>query len=351
MLIWSNDPYNSVWEYLNLFQSKDAVSRLLDGNFQSERPFSYVNNETKNTKAKQISYSIKQAYEYFKSAESVTINTSPLLYFYGMLALAKALILGNSPNTILSELNYHGLHSRPKSKKLKEYSEDKENWSIENEYAVTNNGVFQHLVKIIDGEGFPKDTIFTFKNLLPVNPELRDIFKRYYSEEPKNIEVQGVRRVSNNPDIIEVLILTNDRNEFEKNFPIFKKQFIFKELYKNKYLRYHSNEHFERPSKSFSVHRSIYSRTYLVAGTEYEHNEKMFNKFISPAINDYAGMFILSNCVRYKQDLWGKIVDGEAGGSLGVINMFISTAKIRFSTFVLSELLNEKIEFGTTARW
>ena len=62
-------------------------------------------------------------------------------------------------------------------------------------------------------------------------------------------------------------------------------------------------------------------------------------------------MFILSNCVRYKQDLLGKIVDGEAGGRIGVINFFISTSRIRFPAFILSQLLNEEVEFGTTARF
>ena len=59
MLIWTNDPYNSVWEHLNLFQSKDAVSQLLEGKFQSKRLFSYCDASLKETKAKQISYSIK----------------------------------------------------------------------------------------------------------------------------------------------------------------------------------------------------------------------------------------------------------------------------------------------------
>lgn len=102
MLIWSNDPYNSAWEHLNLFQSKDAVARLLKGDFQSNRSFSYFDEDLIQTKAKQISYSIKQAFEYFNSAKSVTINTSPLLYFYGMLSLSKAVILANAPGGVRS---------------------------------------------------------------------------------------------------------------------------------------------------------------------------------------------------------------------------------------------------------
>ena len=68
MLIWSNNPYNSAWEHLNLFQSQDAAARLLKGDFQSNRSFYYFDENTIKNKAKQISYSIKQAFEYFNAA-------------------------------------------------------------------------------------------------------------------------------------------------------------------------------------------------------------------------------------------------------------------------------------------
>ena len=116
-------------------------------------------------------------------------------------------------------------------------------------------------------------------------------------------------------------------------------------------MRYTSNENFLRPPESFRICESIHSRKFLVSAIECEHNAATVTKFISPPISDYIRMFILSTCVRYKPDLWGKISQGETEGSIGIINLFISNAKVRFPTFILSQLVNEKIEYGITARW
>jgi len=66
-------------------------------------------------------------------------------------------------------------------------------------------------------------------------------------------------------------------------------------------------------------------------------------------LSDYLSMFILSNCVRYKQEFWGRILQGEIDGSPGLLSMAIASIRIRFPRFVLSALLNEDIQFGTGA--
>jgi hypothetical protein len=38
-------------------------------------------------------------------------------------------------------------------------------------------------------------------------------------------------------------------------------------------------------------------------------------------------MYILSDCVRYQQELWGNVVQGRETGILGVIELAIAIAK------------------------
>ncbi len=45
MLIWTTNSYNSVWEHLNIFQSKEAVRRLLTNQTGWKSQYSYVDND------------------------------------------------------------------------------------------------------------------------------------------------------------------------------------------------------------------------------------------------------------------------------------------------------------------
>lgn len=268
-----------------------------------------------------------------------------------MLSLAKALIVANNPKIFLDDLKYHGLFTRTISDSLRTYMSDESNWCIEREYAVTNNGVFQELVELIDPDGIRKNTIFNFKNLSSVDPDLRDIYSKYYDEPSNTIGLYKKQQISSDPYITEICPSTLDRARFENQFPVFKTEFDFQEILHGQSLRYTSNDRFSRPPESFRICESIQSREFLVAAARCEYDDNISKIFISPQLADYIRMFILSNCVRYKPDLWGKIVQGENEGSIGIVNLFISNARIAFPTFILSQLVNEKTEYGVSARW
>jgi hypothetical protein len=104
-------------------------------------------------KARQVSYCIVQASEYFKAADAVTIDTSPLLYFYGMLSLSKALIVANEPKTLLDDIKYHGLKADRTASSPK----------LEDQTVRTDNGVFARLTSVIQGFKYPKGGAFVFR--------------------------------------------------------------------------------------------------------------------------------------------------------------------------------------------
>ena len=187
MHTWTNQPYETMWNHLLFFSRKSAVSGLLTGQIQSNRQFD-VPSHLLERKSGQVAYAIHQAHEYFKAADTVTINTSPLLYFYGMLSLAKALIVAVQPNTLLEAIPYHGLATTPPKGKyphLESYVKDHTQWRMDKEYAITKGGVFQELTKTTDEFTFPDDAVIRYKDLLAINPELAQMYARYYGEKPR----------------------------------------------------------------------------------------------------------------------------------------------------------------------
>ena len=89
----------------------------------------------------------------------------------------------------------------------------------------------------------------------------------------------------------------------------------------------------------------------MIGGLRYETVQGQAERYIRPEVCDYVNMFILSNCVRYKQEFWGKIIEGTTVGALGLISLYVSVARSRFPNFILSQLFGEEFSFGAAARF
>ena len=58
-------------------------------------------------------------------------------------------------------------------------------------------------------------------------------------------------------------------------------------------------------------------------------------------------MYILSMCVRYKQDFWGEIIQGEKNGIIGLIELYLSVVKRRFPNSILNLLFGYEFSYGS----
>ena len=118
MLTWSENPNNDLWNHIKFFSSEHNCRKLLKGEIKGGRPLIYLDSPELEKKVKQITMCLKQATEYFAAANEVSINTSPLLLFYGMLSLAKVLIVFNKEEIFLESVQYHVLETRPWTEEL-----------------------------------------------------------------------------------------------------------------------------------------------------------------------------------------------------------------------------------------
>ena len=75
---------NRIWNELLEFETRDLIERFMRKKF---------GRETSSRKIYQITSNFIQSREYFKSAENSNITVRPLLQYYGVMALSKALIL------------------------------------------------------------------------------------------------------------------------------------------------------------------------------------------------------------------------------------------------------------------
>jgi hypothetical protein len=187
MHIWTDAPLAEVWQQLRYFARAANVRQLLRGQTSSRRSEAWSTDES-STSAHEIASCLEQADEYIHASRVVGLATRPLLQFYSVEALAKAMILASDRTIHLHDLRYHGLSTRattaaePVREGLQRYADATAAWAVEQEFAVTNLGVFPHLARVAgDGEiraGF----VIRLRELVRTMPDLAQLYERHYGE-------------------------------------------------------------------------------------------------------------------------------------------------------------------------
>jgi len=338
-----------MWNHLSFLGSSSNCKRLLNGEINPKRSVLYENGPELEKKANQIAMCINQGREYFYAAQKVSINTSPLLYFYGMLSLAKSLIVSNNRDLFLEDIEYHGLTARPNSEYLKKYKRDSSKWEIEKEFAVTKGGVFKHLSTILNDYAFEDDSIFRFKDVISICPELSAFFKKYYKEDSKLMDLYSISSKKDPTFKLELALQGLDENVAYTHFPELITDFVLDPEILHKQARKFSSKNLTEFPSYFRVQHGIVGGRYLVEGIKFFYASNTMKRCIHEATADYLAMFILSNCVRYKQDFWNEIIRGQKSGVLGLIEIYISIIKRRYPNFILESLFEERFIYGTPA--
>jgi hypothetical protein len=339
-----------MWDHLDFLAHPANVERLLTGQLRSMRGVPSINKAIATRKASQVAYSIRQGHEYFRAADSVSITTSPLLYYYGILSLSKALLVANTENLLLDDIKFHGLYTQPITDTQRIYSQKPDNWSIEQEFANTNEGVFKHLTRLIHDFELPNRSIIKYEDILAIEPETSEMFQRYYSTSPR-VQYLYSKDEKSNPYQLTISVSTKDPEDFEQRFPYFKTDFQRQdELRHSQALVYVSNTTLTSFPDYCGIYNPVAGGQYLIGGLRYETVQGQAERYVRPEVCDYVNMFILSNCVRYKQEFWGKILEGTTVGALGLISLYVSVARSRFPNFILNQLFGEEFSFGAAAR-
>lgn len=155
----TNDPIEYIWDYFRKI---------------SDIPF--LNNkwpESSNENRIKISTYIKQAYEYKIASQNVSLLIKPVLTYYSLHNLTKAVLIlrGIDVNT-----NYHGLSKCQPNEILIEGN------------VLTNDGVFRGLCKAF-GHEYQNGEILTIKNLLANTVEGNIFLIEYFSQQTNFLKI------------------------------------------------------------------------------------------------------------------------------------------------------------------
>ena len=350
MHTWSENPKKDMLQHLEMFTYKNNCKKLLSGKIKSNRKIN--TNYTPNIidkKASEIAFCIKQGIEFFKNAEDADISISPLLIYYGILSFSKSLIIANSKeNIFLDDIKYHGLTTRPRNIKQNKQKNNKKSWKLINEYANTNNGVFLELGKIF-GIDIKKDYIFKLKDTLACIPEIKNISNKLKIIDSKVIDCYSEIVFKCNK--ISFAIYSIESDILERICPKLKKDFVKENMHgSNSFIEYKSINNMNLQDFNYLYnYSSVYGGRYFIPQTNYIENEINKKILLPQILLDYINFFILSEQVRYHQDNWKKVLNGENDTIISILKIYIECTKRKFPNLILNELFNENFSYGSPA--
>ncbi|WP_339060739.1 YaaC family protein [Tepidibacillus marianensis] len=175
-MIYSENPYQKMWDTFVYFESEPKTKRHLQKVYEQFDQKNGYKLAFQNTS--KFIYFIKQSREYFNSAEKSNILVKPLLIYYGMMNLIKALVLTKDPSypSNISVLR-HGITTRKLKKNNYQFHEDEIKIQKEGLIPLFYSLMTQEPIEKIDGQKYK------IKELLSLLPELVDSYKTSFNEQ------------------------------------------------------------------------------------------------------------------------------------------------------------------------
>jgi hypothetical protein len=340
---WTDSPEDAIWNHLRFLSHLNNATRLLQGGLGCTVKRE-IAQETGSRKARQLSACIQQAEEYYNAARRATIATSPLLLFYGMLSLAKALVVANHSTLLLEDINYHGL------KRAKGESDDV---PLEEINLMTDGGVFEEFMKIATGIALPRNAEVRFKDILATRPSVSEFYSRYYSEQPNCFGLYDSHFGGTGENHVSLSISKYNygRELTVENIlaliPGLAEDFVIEPgLHHGQVYRFYTNTLRAMPAYMGFYHSPIGGR-YVIGGLPSRVGGVTEKRYVFPACAEYRLIFLLSDCVRYRQEFWSRIISGEQTGVLGIVDMAIAHTVRHFPNFILDCLFGQTFTYGT----
>ena len=311
MVVYSETPVKEIWSRLGYFENEHNAKEFL-----SEKNKNLTEEQLVDI-AKRLSFSMRSAKEYYQSATSVSLLTKPLLIFYGMVSLSKALFtatyMKRSPST------GHGLES-PKD-------------NFENSFGdlstkVKKDGAFPQFHCCYSKQTLC-DMEFTLKELLSIICEIKVEYESVYKEKSQTIRIKKSRRGLQLVD-----------PEFKKYGDLSQRLSSLK-LGRMQFSLTGSGVIFYNVSERFPKVRSLSGEEFFVLPLRKHNSDILFPEMSA----HYLIMYLLGMASRYYPKEWGEITEGKTSGDIYIIKKFLEVTERKFPNLILNSLRNGEFVF------
>src|SRR5690554_204405 len=328
-IIYTTDFEKEIWSLLGLFESIKYVMEIITVRFPS------MDESEIKSRATHIGYCVRQAREYFSSAKTVSLLTSPLLLSYGMLNLAKSLVIMRLPEEVDFKRLFakHGV-----SVDFSVLDDSVLNTKID----FQNYGVYPSLAKVLNEPSYSGNSVL-LDQLLSQIPDLRDIYSLVYKKSPNVLPVKAID-YGYCPEEYEVLE------------EIFTDEFVEKLSTSLEILgdKGHCIDSFGR---GFSIRKTLAAQKTLqelgllikaISGKEYLRVIPVLDEtplFLGDITLNYLVVFCYGMLARYQAINWGQYTDPNVSLEAEVIGRSLQICRHRFLHAIINALFDREFEF------
>lgn len=350
----SENKIRSIWRYLKRYEDPMFVEARIQESYPSVAP------ALRKKKSQHIADCIRQSEAYFKTAASSDLSIKPLILYYGMLDLAKALmILGDNQLTLDDgTLKAEGLNSHGLTHATKDTADQSIRDSIDdllNEFCYTSRGsgstVFSLLHECWSPKKPSKGLRIALGDLLSSHPATWQGYASHTNEAPKYFKAESTYRTT-----------AKGYEHFLKFDPLF--QFNTygvtpgSAIAGNTWLQ----QQMPRLGSLYSgdttyssygyIHVGLptslqdYQPTYkTTTGESYTLADIIPGLPFHPIEIEFLTMFILGSLARYAPQKWLSNVEYRDGGEMFVVEGIIDSAAVSFPKMILEELDDKSYTF------
>jgi len=278
---------------------------------------------------------VTQAHEYFSAAKTVTLNTSPLLYYYGvtnLLAGVCSLLKGQIPT-----IRGHGLDFEIPERRSRVAD-------LIINIRWREAGAFRTFCEMLGtSTALEGGQSWTFLEILGSVPELISDFERCYpDEQPHVIPVEIVKLEESALDRVAL----SDVERFQD-----KEQMLARiENFSKSYLPPNQTEtHLVMRYRLRGERIGVYS----VSGQKFlplAHVKGSYSITFPPILYCFLGLYALGFLSRYQPQVWTPFVRADTSGERDIIQRFIRTAARIVPNLALNMLHQSRLSFVTRPR-
>ena len=326
------NPNEKMWSMFVYFESEPHVKRFLEKDYQSlygkdASRFAFQNTQ-------KFIYYIKQGREYYHAASNSNILVKPLLLYYGMVSLLKAVILSSDPAyPAHTRVLQHGITSRKLKKLDYHFSED--------EVKVQKEGLFPMVADHLEA-GHVISEKFKVRDLLSTIPELRESYEKTY-EETTLIPLHISKHVDFSSPITTFYLPEHILDNYHLSYESFihflnrhnrgRAQFVRHTLEAPKGIirinwEHPDQIHITDSPKGFE--NNLFIQDYK--GNHFFLLKDQPSLFLPEMLSHYMVMYILGMLCRYETELWGEILFSFTSGKIvtsGSSTDLLNDAKVK----------------------
>lgn len=352
---------SAIWQYLKRYQNIDFVKERLSEEFPGIK-----DRKLKKIKSQHIADCMRQSEEYFSSAKTADLSVRPLILYYGMLDLVKALIMF-SDNTFTLETALlksegmadhgltHGAREGTHDERIRDNLKD-----ILGEFCYTKGpkSVFGLLHSCWSSTPLKGNLRFEVGDLASMHPSSWLSYAEHTSNSPKLYPAQAsFREPAEGPEHFLQFNSTFNFMTYIDHVPSADEGNNYLESVMPRLASLYSRDSVYSPygfrSKALPLSLEEYQPIYQDStGRSFTMADPNAGIPIHLIEVEYIMLFILGSLTRYAPQKWLANVSYVAGDAMFVIEGFINDTFISFPELVLEELDRHNYIFsGDASRW